>query len=62
MFNKKLQKSILLGRPKDDTGYIPEDDLIPLENMIIVYNKQLILNYYPKTVEKMYKFLVTKTM
>tara|TARA_B100000780_G_scaffold276484_2_gene245152 strand:+ start:23964 stop:24902 length:939 start_codon:yes stop_codon:yes gene_type:complete len=57
MFNKKLKQSIILKRPIDDMSYIPEDDLIPLENMYAMDNKKLILNYYPKTINKMYNYL-----
>lgn len=39
IFNKKLKKSIILARPKDDIGYIPEDDLIPLKKMFVIDNK-----------------------
>jgi hypothetical protein len=55
IFNPKLKLSIILDRPKDDIGYIPEDELIPLEKMYVINNKKLILNYDIKMLKKMNK-------
>ena len=55
IFNPKLKKSIILARPKDDIGHIPEDDLIPLKKMSVIDNKKLILNYDLKMLKKMQK-------
>ena len=55
IFNRKLKLSIILDRPKDDIGYIPEDELIPLEKMYVINNKKLILNYDIKMLKKMNK-------
>jgi len=57
LLNNKLKQSIILVRPKNDTEYLPEDDLIPMDNMFVMDNKKLILNYDVKMMKKMYEFI-----